>query len=293
MKRKKMEVPAAQVIFKMGEEREPNTMKEVKENTTSLENLARKMNSVLPSFKSHTFVKKQAAQFFEENKPNLQKGKAVIQLFKHLGRSIVTDNIGNVRKMCSDLEENEDLNVIICGCSAHLLNLLAKDLQVPNVKEHVEIVKYFCKNHFAHAKYKQEGGQLLVLPKDVRWNTIADCLPAYIKYWLVLTKICEENRTAINENIYRKAMNMGIKRNADHMLRHLKPVAIALDTVQKDSCTISTAVDMWKRLRQSLEDENLDEDSMKKFDSHYHQALGEAHFLVYLMDPWYCGPANE
>ncbi|KAJ8887905.1 hypothetical protein PR048_007389 [Dryococelus australis] len=83
-------------------------------------------------------------------------------------------------------------------------------------------------------------------------------------------------------------MNMGIKRNAEDMLRRLKPVAIALDTVQNDSYTISNVVDVWKSLRRSLEDENLDEDSMKKFDSRYHQALGEGHFLAYLMDPRFC-----
>ncbi|KAJ8881665.1 hypothetical protein PR048_018151 [Dryococelus australis] len=87
------------------------------------------------------------------------------------------DNTGNVRKTHSDLEENEDLNVITYGCSAHLSNLLTKDLQVPNLKEHVvEIVKYFCNNLFAHAKYKQEGGRQLVLTQDVPWNTMADCL---------------------------------------------------------------------------------------------------------------------
>ncbi|XP_063222783.1 uncharacterized protein LOC134531131 [Bacillus rossius redtenbacheri] len=209
--------------------------------------------------------------------------------FKCLVRSIVTDNTGNVRKMRSDLEK-EDLNFITYGCSAHLLNLLAKDLQVPNVKEHVvEIVKYFRNNHFAHAKYKQEGGQQLILPQDVRWNTTVDCLSAYIKYWPVLVKICEENRTAINDNIYRKVMNVVIKRNAEDMLRCLKPVAIALDKVQKDSSTISTAVDVWKSLKQSLEDENLNADSMEKFSSRYHQVLDGAHFLAYLVDPRFCG----
>ncbi|KAJ8882549.1 hypothetical protein PR048_014360 [Dryococelus australis] len=91
--------------------------------------------------------------------------------FKCLVHSIVTDHTGNVRKMHSDLEENEALNVITYSCS------------VPNVKEHVvKIVKYFRDNHFEHAKYKQEGGQQLVLPQDVRWNTMAECLSAYNKY---------------------------------------------------------------------------------------------------------------
>ncbi|XP_073413022.1 uncharacterized protein [Dendrobates tinctorius] len=94
-------------------------------------------------------------------------------------RSLVTDNASNVAKMRAELAQ-DDTNVITYGCSAHLLHLLAKDLHILGVKEHVvEIVKYFRNNHFAHATYKEMGGLKLVLPQDVRWNTLADCLELF------------------------------------------------------------------------------------------------------------------
>ncbi|XP_073419754.1 uncharacterized protein [Dendrobates tinctorius] len=98
-------------------------------------------------------------------------------------RSLVTDNASNVAKMRAELAQ-DDTNVITYGCSAHLLHLLAKDLHILGVKEHVvEIVKYFRNNHFAHATYKEMGGLKLVLPQDVRWNTLADCLELFINNW--------------------------------------------------------------------------------------------------------------
>ena len=49
-------------------------------------------------------------------------------------RSCVTDNAANVAKMREELEKREDIDVITYGCSAHLMNLLAKDLEIPNIK---------------------------------------------------------------------------------------------------------------------------------------------------------------
>ncbi|KAG8191634.1 hypothetical protein JTE90_012351 [Oedothorax gibbosus] len=56
-------------------------------------------------------------------------------------RSFVTDNTANVKKMREKLSESDkSQEIIYYGCSAHVLNLLAKDLKVPNLTEHV--VKY-------------------------------------------------------------------------------------------------------------------------------------------------------
>jgi hypothetical protein len=119
--------------------------------------------------------------------------------FKCVVRSLVTDNAANVKGMRAQLETEQDLNLITYGCSAHLLNLLAEDINIANVKEQiVYIMKYFRNNHLAGAKYKEAGGSALTLPQEVRWNTMADCLSAYIKNWPILVKVCEENRSDID-----------------------------------------------------------------------------------------------
>ena len=71
--------------------------------------------------------------------------------------SIVTDNAANVTKMRKLLEEScePEHTILTYGCSAHLLNLLAHDLEIDNVKQHVVyVVKYFRNNHYAAARYR-------------------------------------------------------------------------------------------------------------------------------------------
>jgi len=88
------------------------------------------------------------------------------------------------------VEQRDDVNVRTYGCSAHLLNLLAHDLEISNVKEHVVyVMKYFRNHHFALAEYRKEGGQCLVLPQETRWNIMCDCLKAYISNWSIMMKV--------------------------------------------------------------------------------------------------------
>lgn len=91
-------------------------------------------------------------------------------------------NMGNMRYAIRECREfTNPYTIITYGCPAHILNLLSKDLEKKYIKEHVvHVVKYFRNNNFANAKYKQEGGRALVMPQDVRWNTLADCLDVCI-----------------------------------------------------------------------------------------------------------------
>lgn len=204
--------------------------------------------------------------------------------------SLVTDNTVNVKSMREELEVNKELDLLTYGCSAHLLNLLAKDIQIKDVKEHVtHIVKYFRNNHFAAAKLKEEGGLKLVLPQDVRWSSLTNCLESFIKHWPILMKISEEHRGKIDNIVFNKVSNIAIKRNAESLLCRLKPVALSVDSVQKNSCTISEAVEVWKKLEESLNELKLDKTCMASFIKRYNQALGPPHFLANLIDPRFCG----
>lgn len=203
-------------------------------------------------------------------------------------RSFVIDNAANVAKMRRDLELRENVNVITYGCSAHLLNLLAKDLEIANIKEQiVHVVKYFRNNHFAGAALKSRGGPRLIMPQDMRWNTMADCLESYIKSWSIMMTICEENRHEIDNNISCVVNNPGIKRNAEELLQRLKPTAVALDSVQKDSCSIADAVEIWKKLEADLALDNRD--AKKKIKKRVGLALTPSHFLANIVHPRYRG----
>ena len=67
--------------------------------------------------------------------------------------------------MRRELRNKTSNEVLTYGCSAHLLNLLAQDVQIPGVKEQVfQIVKYFRNTHPPAPRYKNDVGKYLVIP---------------------------------------------------------------------------------------------------------------------------------
>ncbi len=170
----------------------------------------------------------------------------------HIG-SVVTDNAANVNEVRKLSELENELKLVTYGCTAHILNLLAHDPEIGNIKEHVVyMVKYFRNNHYVSARYRQEDGQRLVMPQDTRWNTMCNCLKIYIKNWPTLMKICEVNREQIDVKVREKVSNLTLKRSAEDLLARLEPKPVALEKVQNDKCTIAEAVNIWKELITTL-----------------------------------------
>ncbi|XP_066983751.1 uncharacterized protein [Macrobrachium rosenbergii] len=204
----------------------------------------------------------------------------------HVG-SVVTDNAANVNKMRKLLEHGNELKLVTYGCTAQILNLLARDLEIGNIKEHVVyIVKYFRNNHYASARYRQEGGQRLVMPQDARWNTMCNCLKIYIKNWPVLMTIWEVDREQIDVRVREMVSNLTLKRSAENLLARLEPIAVALDIVQNDKCTIAEAVNIWKELITTLcNDRDAVTAAKKRFD----QVITQAHLLANLIHPSFQG----
>lgn len=202
-------------------------------------------------------------------------------------KSFVTDNAANMAGMRNSIEEKIESKIITYGCSAHILNLLCKDLEIKNIKENVvQVVKYFRNNHLASTKFKQASGKTLVMPSDVRWNSVTDCLEMYIAHWNILLQICEENKEKIDNTIFQKVSNIGLKRSAEEYLKILKPISIALDTLQGKGATLSNAVEEWKKLENIFEEDlQLSIQQHQKFQRRYEQALTPYHFIAYMMDP--------
>lgn len=206
--------------------------------------------------------------------------------------SLVTDNAANMHKMRSNLATHNDLlvDIITYGCSAHLLNLLAQDLQIPGIKSFVKkIIKYFKYTHFFSAKFKMAGGKALVLPQDVRWNTLADSIQSYIDNWPILYSICVENRAGVNSNILKAIENIDMKNQAEVYLVKLKKIAAALDRIQSNTCSISEATDTWLALKDYFELEVNDDKLLEYFQNRYNLAITEYHFLSYMLDHRYQG----
>ena len=204
--------------------------------------------------------------------------------------SIVTDNASNMVSMKKKITESSNYPIITYGCSAHLLSLLSKDLEASQIKEHiVHIVKYFRNTHLPNAWYKEKGGKKLVLPQDVRWNTLSDCLEIYVNEWPKLLLICEEHKDQIDPVIFKKVSDICIKRMAEDFLQLLKPISIALDAMQQKGAFLSQAVYIWKKLLAIFDSFEFEEErSLRQyqlFKNRYVQALTPFHFLAYILDP--------
>ena len=185
--------------------------------------------------------------------------------------------------MRSTIEDEKGINTYLC--SSHALHNLAKDCEIKNVKANiVEVIKYFKYNHFAAAKLREEGNKALVLPQDVRWNTLCDCLKSYLNSWSVLVKIADENRNKIDQNIAQKINNMTLKRSAETLLSRLYPIAVALDRLQSDSITIAEAVEVWKELGVKLYELGVNDVSVS-FEARWRSTISKAHLLANLLHP--------
>lgn len=216
-----------------------------------------------------------------------------IDLIKSLKRdhncvvsSIVTDNAANMNAMRKKIQESTEMSVITYGCAAHILNLFCKDLEVQNIKEHVVfVVKYFRNNHFASAAYAKEGGKKLVLPNDVRWNSLADCLQVFIESWPKLLKISEDYKKEIDAVVREKISNIYLKRSAEDYLAMLKPISVAIDRLQRTDATLSDVVQEFKNLESKFEETDFTLSHLQKFRHRYEQCITPYHLLAYLLDP--------
>ena len=215
--------------------------------------------------------------------------KAIKQVEENLEctvSSFVTDNASNMKKCRNQLEDAQP--IITYPCSAHILDRLAKDVDTSNIKSDiVTIAKYFRNHHLPNAWYKQEGGKKLQIPCDVRWNSVSDCFQGYLDNWATLVKVAEAHCDEIDPNIYEKVLDMDLKHQAMEYQAKMKPIAIALDKLQRNNCHLSDAVVIWKELQETFE--GLPVIDLMKLDSRLSTALTPAHLLAYLLDPRYYG----
>lgn len=206
-------------------------------------------------------------------------------------RSFVTDNAANMGKMRRELSKKIEADIITYGCSAHLLNLFAHDIEETEVKDKVKrVIKYFRNSHYPAAKYKEAGGKALVLPQDVRWNTLSDCLQSYIDNWHILSKVCSEQRCALDADVLRIVQCSDFKIQVEDYQKKLKRISIALDKVQKDDCNLGESVEIWLELKEFLTGcPECSENEFNHYQKRFEMAMTPSHFLANLLHPLYKG----
>lgn len=214
-------------------------------------------------------------------------------------KSFVTDNAANMAKMRRDLArksittdeagELDSLGVVTFGCSAHMMNLFAKDLEEIDLIENVKkVVKYFRNIQAVAGKYKKMGGKKLLLPIDVRWNSIHDCLQSYLQNWHIISKLCSDNKALIDPFVLKIVQDTDFKDRVTTYSKKLYKIAVALDRMQSETTNLSEATNLWKGLLEYFL-ESGDNSEVTYLKNRMATVLTEEHFLAYLLDPKYRG----
>ncbi|XP_023235337.1 uncharacterized protein LOC111634730 isoform X3 [Centruroides sculpturatus] len=103
-----------------------------------------------------------------------------------------------------------------------------------------------------------------------------------------LLEVCDENRLVIHKDIVVKVQNLEIKRGAEDLLTCLKIIAVALDKMQRNDCTISEGIELWFGVQSDLQQlgtTGVTQPAKDRFD----MAITDYHFLANLLDPRYQG----
>lgn len=77
-----------------------------------------------------------------------------------------------------------------------------------------------------------------------------------------------------------------LKTSARTLHAVLKPIAVALDKMQSNQCSLADSVSIWKELRQQLASiDSTTQDVLNCFDEREAQALTGAHYAAFLLSP--------
>lgn len=201
-------------------------------------------------------------------------------------------NMNEIREVLTKHPDIEGKNILTYRCSSHMLNLLSKDLQIPDITEHLKtIIKYFKNNHFTKGKYKIADEETINVPLEMKCNKLADKLESYIENWHIIANVCNENRSAMDSVIFNKVNNINLKNYAENHLDRLKKISVAFVKSQRNTCTIGEITEIWLDLINQFKNE---EDEVKiKIIKRFEMATTPAHYLANIFDPRFEGKKLE
>lgn len=195
-----------------------------------------------------------------------------------------TDNENKMKKMKDILKERH--NIITYGCSAHILNLLYKDIIPKQIAtEIIRVHKYFRNHHQPHGWLKEKQGVMPQLPNDVRWNSYDACVSTFIFNYHFYVQIGLEHIKEFDNDIHDILSNVHLYNEAWNLHQILYQISIALKDLQNDYVSIATAVEIWYNL---VNNKLLI--TIKPFiEKRMKSVLTPAHYLANMMHPKYLG----
>jgi len=189
---------------------------------------------------------------------------------------VVTDNENKMSKMWQILKEKQP-KLIAYGCSAHLLNLVGKDVTPQTILHKIiKIQKYFRNVHQAHGWLKEKDGLMPQIPNETRWNSHPECVRTFVANYHKYREIALEQDNEFNDSISNILNDMAIYSESVYLEKQLSIVASALNILQRESTSILEAVDVWSKL--------LKEEVLKSYKNFFQKRFNQAITPVHLYD---------
>lgn len=116
---------------------------------------------------------------------------------------------------------------------------------------------------------------------------MTDAIKSFLENRGNLVQLCQDYKGNIDPDITKIINDINIVTNAEHMLSYLRPIAVALDRVQRDKTTIAVAVEVWHKLELDLKGQPLN--VKKHFYRRRDMALDAPHYLANMLDHRFFG----
>ena len=183
--------------------------------------------------------------------------------------------------------KEDDPDLAVYGCSAHLLNLLGDDVTPNDVIKHVKDIHKYFRNHHKPSAWLREfpDSRKPQLPGDTRWKSQLTCLETYTANRRYYVQICDDHEDDIDTGIARKIRDIQIYRNAKDLIEKLAPIANAIDVCQSDKTSLADATNTWL----SLAANPLLQAHSNVIDKRMKQAITVEHLVAYKLHPKYRG----
>ena len=119
-------------------------------------------------------------------------------------------------------DENENQQLFVYGCAAHVLNLVESEVSTRTViSKIVEVQKYFRNHHQPAGWLREKNGVKPQLPNATRWNSQNACIDTFLTNYQMLLEISMEKKSELEKNIVAIIKNAAVYKEAMHLQKQL------------------------------------------------------------------------
>ena len=199
-----------------------------------------------------------------------------------------TDNAGNMIRMRELVSAGRD--IVQYGCSAHQLNLLAKDLASTRVTNSiVEITKFFGNTHLPKSWLKDEGAKKPPMPCTLRWSSSLRLLEWYSEEWVKIKRVIDKHleyfSSSAHSAIVRNVKNLTLFQQVTDAIKCLTPICVALNQIQDNSIQVAQAVEALKDLLEKFRGNTDFREWLENCQARYNVSVPDVWFVANLLHP--------